>query len=77
MGAPTDRSARRNQRNDISFRWRLCSTAEAVPFPVRIRVNVKINVKGDGQECPSHTIKVPALSPQKARRQGRGIRHAL
>jgi hypothetical protein len=36
---------------------------EAVPFPVKFKiwvkgnVNVKINskVKGDGQECPSHT----------------------
>jgi hypothetical protein len=31
-------------------------TAEAVPFPIKIKG--KIKVKGDGQECPPHTIKV-------------------
>jgi hypothetical protein len=33
----------------------LCGTAEAVPFPSKVRSRVKIRVKGDGQECPSHT----------------------
>jgi hypothetical protein len=33
---------------------------ELVPFPVKVKINVriKIKVKGDGQECPSHTIRV-------------------
>src|ERR1700691_51787 len=41
--------------------------AYAVPSPVEIRINdrVKIKVKGDGQQCPSHTVKVPA--PEFAR----------
>jgi hypothetical protein len=30
---------------------------EAAPFPVNVKV--KISVKGDEQECPSHTGKVP------------------
>ena len=31
-----------------------------MPFPVKVRINVriKINVKGVGQECPTHTGKV-------------------
>ena len=31
----------------------LCGTAEAVPFPVKVKI--KINVKSVGQECPTHT----------------------
>ena len=31
----------------------LCGTAEAVPFPVKVKI--RINVKGVGQECPTHT----------------------
>ena len=46
-----------------SFLVALYGTAEAVPFPVKVKVEVKvrlrisdsIKVKGDGQECPSHT----------------------
>jgi len=31
-----------------------------VPFPVKVKINIriKINVKGVGQECPTHTGKV-------------------
>jgi hypothetical protein len=65
-------------RNDI-FGWRrlasaaeaglisvvLFGTAEAVPFPIRvkIKVNDNINVKGVGQECPTHTGKILGLKP--------------
>jgi len=31
----------------------LCGTAEAVPFPVKVKI--EINVKSVGQECPTHT----------------------
>jgi hypothetical protein len=31
----------------------LCGTAEAVPFSVKVKI--KINVNGVGQECPTHT----------------------
>ena len=37
-------------------------------FLVKVKVGVKINdnikVKGDGQECPSHTIKNQGLKPR-------------
>jgi hypothetical protein len=33
----------------------LYGTAKAVPFPSKVKGRVKIRVKGDGQECPSHT----------------------
>jgi hypothetical protein len=41
-------------------RVRPFGTAEAVPFPIKVetRVRIKINLKGNGQECPSHTGKV-------------------
>jgi hypothetical protein len=61
----------------------LCGTAEAVPFPVKVKIrskasgqecplhtiNVKTKVEGDGQECPSHTIENPHFS-QKTREMG-------
>jgi hypothetical protein len=34
-----------------------------VPFPVKIRGNDNINVKGVGQECPTHTGKILGLKP--------------
>jgi len=39
---------------------RLNGTTEVVPFPVKVQINIriKINVKGVGQECPTHTGKV-------------------
>jgi hypothetical protein len=42
-----------------SFWETFFGTAEAVSFPVhiRIKIKIKINVKGDRQECPSHTVK--------------------
>ncbi len=39
------------------FNQELFATAETVPFPVNIKIQVNIKVKGDGQECPSHTSK--------------------
>jgi hypothetical protein len=36
----------------------LCGTAEAVPFPIRFKSKIKIEVKGVGQECPTHTGNV-------------------
>jgi hypothetical protein len=48
----------------------LFGTAEAVPFPVKvkveIRINDNINVKGVGQECPTHTGKILGLKKSKA-----------
>jgi hypothetical protein len=36
-----------------------------VPFPVKVKskVNIKINVKGVGQECPAHMGKILGLKP--------------
>ena len=34
---------------------RAFGTAEAVPFPVKFKIEVDVKVNGDGQECPSHT----------------------
>ena len=31
---------------------------KAVPFPVNIKIQLNTKVKGDGQECPSHTSKI-------------------
>ncbi len=41
------------------------SAAEAVPFPVKvkIKINYDINVKGVGQECPTHTGGMLGLKP--------------
>jgi hypothetical protein len=37
-------------------------TAEAGPFPDKVKIKVNgsgnIKVKGDGQECPSHTFEL-------------------
>jgi hypothetical protein len=35
----------------------LFGTAEAVPFPVKIKINGESRVKRSGQECPLHTSK--------------------
>ena len=44
----------------VHFWVALCGTAEAVPFPVKVKITVKskIKVKDIGQECPTHTGKV-------------------
>ena len=39
-----------------------CGTAEAVPFPV----NIKVKVKSSGQECPLHTGKGKQQVPHRA-----------
>jgi len=43
------------------LRWN-CGTAEAVPFPVRI----KDKVKSSGQQCPLHTGKLKQQVPHRA-----------
>jgi len=40
---------------EAGFFLAFCGTAKAVPFPSKVKGRVKIRVKGDGQECPSHT----------------------
>ena len=47
----------RRLKPDSIFFW-FYGTAEAVPFPVKVksRIKNKINVKGVGQECPTHTV---------------------
>jgi len=49
-----------------AFKTLLFGTAEAVPFPVRVKseVNIKINVKGVGQECPTHMGRVKITNPR-------------
>ena len=40
----------------------------------QLQIKTRSNVEGIGQECPIHTIKIPALSLQETQGQGRGTR---